>query len=119
MTSLSRTTIALMLLASAAPALIAGASRSTYAHEGEFSAGEPGNPNKQARIVQITMREGDGKMLFIPDRIEIRKGEQIRFVIPLWIPNLITATNKNIIFVDALCNGPFIVNTRAVPNSFI
>lgn len=27
------------------------------------------------------MREGDGKMLFIPDRIEIRKGEQIRFIL--------------------------------------
>lgn len=27
------------------------------------------------------MREGDGKMLFVPDRIEVRKGEQIRFVI--------------------------------------
>lgn len=29
----------------------------------------------------ITAREGEGKMLFIPDKIEVRQGEQIRFVI--------------------------------------
>jgi uncharacterized cupredoxin-like copper-binding protein len=46
-----------------------------------FSAGEPGNPKKPARIVLITMREGDGKMMFIPDRIEVKRGEQIRFII--------------------------------------
>ncbi len=52
------------------------------AHESEhFSAGEPGNPKKPARIKQVTMREGDGRMLFIPDRIDIHKGEQIRFII--------------------------------------
>ncbi|MGB3274300.1 MAG: cupredoxin family protein [Xanthobacteraceae bacterium] len=46
-----------------------------------FSAGEPGNPKQPGRIVQITMREGDGKMLFVPDRLEIRRGEQVRFVL--------------------------------------
>jgi uncharacterized cupredoxin-like copper-binding protein len=46
-----------------------------------FSAGEPGNPKKPARIMQVTMREADGKMLFLPDRIDVRKGEQIRFII--------------------------------------
>jgi uncharacterized cupredoxin-like copper-binding protein len=46
-----------------------------------FSAGEPGNPKKPARVVQITAREADGKMMFIPDKIEVRKGEQIRFII--------------------------------------
>ena len=52
------------------------------AHEGEhFSAGEPGDPNKPARVELITMREGDGKMLFSPDKINVRKGEQIRFII--------------------------------------
>ena len=51
-----------------------------HSHE-TFSAGEPGNPKKPARIVQITMREGDGKMMFIPERVEVRRGEQIRFVL--------------------------------------
>jgi uncharacterized cupredoxin-like copper-binding protein len=46
-----------------------------------FTAGEPGNPKRPARVVQITMKEEDGKMLFIPDRLEVKKGEQIRFVL--------------------------------------
>jgi len=53
-----------------------------YAHEGEhFSAGEPGDPKKAARVIAITMREGDGTMLFIPDKVDVRKGEQVRFII--------------------------------------
>jgi uncharacterized cupredoxin-like copper-binding protein len=46
-----------------------------------FSAGVPGNPKKPARVVVITMREGDGKMLYSPDKIMVRKGEQIRFIL--------------------------------------
>lgn len=46
-----------------------------------FSAGEPGDPNKSSKIVQVTMGESDGKMLFIPARFEIKKGEQIKFVL--------------------------------------
>lgn len=48
---------------------------------GEFSAGTPGDPKKPARVVQVTMREGDGKMVFVPDRVEIKRGEQIKFVL--------------------------------------
>lgn len=47
----------------------------------ERAYGEPGDPRKPARIVQVTMREADGRMLFVPDRIAIRRGEQIRFVL--------------------------------------
>lgn len=51
-------------------------------HDGShFSAGQPGNPKKPARTVHVTMREGDGKMLFVPERLEVKRGEQIRFVI--------------------------------------
>ena len=58
---------------------MAGAS---LAHEGEhFSAGEPGDASKPARIVPITMQEGDGKMMFMPNKIEVKKGEQVKFVI--------------------------------------
>lgn len=46
-----------------------------------FSAGEPGNPKKPARVVKVSMREGDGKMEFVPSKLEIRRGEQIKFVI--------------------------------------
>ena len=53
------------------------------AHEdhGRFSAGAPGDPNKPARIVEVRMFEGGGKMGFEPARIEVRRGEQIRFVV--------------------------------------
>jgi uncharacterized cupredoxin-like copper-binding protein len=52
------------------------------AHEDHpFSAGAPGNPKKPARIVQVVMGDGDGKMWFIPDSIELRKGEQVRFIL--------------------------------------
>jgi uncharacterized cupredoxin-like copper-binding protein len=53
------------------------------AHEdhGRFSAGQPGDPRKPARVVKIKMFEGSGKMGFEPALIEVRKGEQVRFVL--------------------------------------
>jgi uncharacterized cupredoxin-like copper-binding protein len=50
-----------------------------HSHPEETAYGKPGDPKKPARVVQIVMREADGKMLFIPDKLRIRKGEQIRF----------------------------------------
>jgi uncharacterized cupredoxin-like copper-binding protein len=47
----------------------------------EFTAGEPGDPTEAARLVEIVMDEGPGRMTYAPDRIEVRKGEQIRFVL--------------------------------------
>jgi uncharacterized cupredoxin-like copper-binding protein len=47
-----------------------------------FAAGKPGNPKKPAsRTIEIIAREGDGKMSYSPDRIEVTQGEQIRFII--------------------------------------
>jgi uncharacterized cupredoxin-like copper-binding protein len=62
-------------------ALGTGLSGQASAHTGdeETAYGKPGDPKKPARVVQVVMREQDGKMLFNPDRIRIRKGEQIRF----------------------------------------
>ena len=69
------------LLASLAPIVAVSAPGAPgHSHE-TFTAGEPGDPKKPARVVQITMKEEDGKMLFIPDRVEVRKGEQIKFVL--------------------------------------
>jgi len=68
-----------------AAGLAAGISASgagaAWGHGDEFTAGEPGDPKKPARIVQVLMRDGDGKMVFIPDRLELRKGEQVRFLL--------------------------------------
>lgn len=46
-----------------------------------YAAGEPGNPKQKARVVLVTMKEGDGKMLYFPDRLEVRRGEQVRFIL--------------------------------------
>ncbi|MDQ6868186.1 MAG: cupredoxin family protein [Pseudomonadota bacterium] len=60
----------------------AGAGPAGHKHDAAgFSAGEPGAAKKPTRIVQVTMQERDGQMLFVPDRVEIRKGEQIKFVL--------------------------------------
>jgi uncharacterized cupredoxin-like copper-binding protein len=56
--------------------------QSSLAHEGhDFAAGEPGNPKRTSKTIVITMRESNGKMLFSPDRIEVRQNEQIKFVL--------------------------------------
>jgi uncharacterized cupredoxin-like copper-binding protein len=65
----------------AAAASIAFAA-TVHAHDGShFSAGEPGDPKKPARIVKISMLEEGKKMLFEPAVVEVQRGEQIRFVI--------------------------------------
>lgn len=58
-----------------------GAGPAGHSHDESFSAGEPGDAKKPARIVQVTMGESDGKMLFMPAKIEVKKGEQIKFVL--------------------------------------
>jgi uncharacterized cupredoxin-like copper-binding protein len=69
-----------VLAFAAAPALAEGGGHRGH-HHARFSAGEPGNAKRAARVVQVTMREADGKMLFVPDRVEVRRGEQIKFVL--------------------------------------
>jgi uncharacterized cupredoxin-like copper-binding protein len=63
-----------------------GMAEHEHGHEHEhgtagYSAGEPGNPEEPSRVVQVTMEERDGKMLFDPNHIEVRKGEQIKFLL--------------------------------------
>ncbi|MDI4236531.1 cupredoxin family protein [Bradyrhizobium sp. Arg237L] len=42
-----------------------------------YSAGEPGDPKKPARTIEVEMTEMD----FKPANIEVKRGEQIRFVL--------------------------------------
>ena len=67
------TTLALIALATTAPL--------ANAHEGHahtsFAAGEPGDAKKPSRTIEVEMSE----MVFSPSRIEVKRGEQIRFVI--------------------------------------
>ena len=44
---------------------------------GGYSAGEPGNPKKPAREIVVLMNEMD----YSPAVIEVKRGEQIRFVV--------------------------------------
>jgi len=79
--SVAVSTLLVSFLVAAGP-VSAGPGSAGHSHDhGLFSAGEPGNPKKPARPVLITMREGNGKMLFDLTRIEVRHGEQIRFII--------------------------------------
>jgi uncharacterized cupredoxin-like copper-binding protein len=48
-------------------------------HTGDKPYGKPGDPKKPARIVRIVMQEADGRMLFTPGRVVVRKGDQVRF----------------------------------------
>jgi len=48
-----------------------------------FAAGEPGDPKKPvARTIEVAMKEtDDAKMLFEPSQVEIKRGEQVKFVL--------------------------------------
>jgi uncharacterized cupredoxin-like copper-binding protein len=63
--------------------IIAGILAATLAiaHTDKFAFGEKGNPKQKFRIVHVKMQEGDGKMLFTPAKIEIKRGEQIKFTV--------------------------------------
>lgn len=81
MRTLNLSVVAVASLLIAVPA-VAGPGGAGHGHgHADFSAGEPGNPKRSARVVQVVMREADGKMLFVPDRLEVKKGEQVKFVL--------------------------------------
>lgn len=63
---------AVLLIAALAPAA---------AHDEHATAGAPGDPKQPARTVTVVMTEGDGAMKFTPDRLDVKKGEQVRFVL--------------------------------------
>lgn len=66
----------------AAAALLAGGGATAFAHDAEhFSAGEPGNPKKPARTITVVMSDDNGTMKFTPERVDVKKNEQVRFVI--------------------------------------
>jgi uncharacterized cupredoxin-like copper-binding protein len=50
-------------------------------HDKDVAYGKPGDPKKPSRTVSIVMAEGSGTMSFIPNNIEIRRGEQIKFAL--------------------------------------
>jgi len=65
------------LAVSAAAWAGAGPPGHSHHHDETYSAGEPGDPKKPARTVEIEMKE----MEYLPYRVEVKRGEQIRFVV--------------------------------------
>ena len=61
---------------------LAGPGEAGHSHK-SFAAGEPGDPKKPvAKTIEVKMTETeDAKMLFIPDRVEVKRGEQVKFVL--------------------------------------
>jgi uncharacterized cupredoxin-like copper-binding protein len=61
--------------------LLPGPASAHGSHAQAFAAGEPGDPRKPFRTVEIVMTDGPGTMAYTPARLEVRKGEQIKFVL--------------------------------------
>jgi uncharacterized cupredoxin-like copper-binding protein len=77
---------ATLLAAAASPqrALAHSDGHESQGHPRTFAAGEPGAPGgsgQPVRVVEIDMLEGDGSMSYTPSRIEVRKGELVKFVL--------------------------------------
>jgi uncharacterized cupredoxin-like copper-binding protein len=51
---------------------------SGHPHDEALVYGEPGDPTQPARLIQVTMKELDGGMKFLPDVLKVRVGEQVR-----------------------------------------
>ncbi len=64
----------------AVAAIVTGLS-AAHAHDGEYSAGKPGDPTKPARTVTVIMQDDANGMRYVPDRIEVKRGEQVRIII--------------------------------------
>lgn len=73
----------LIVTAALAAALAPAVALADPGHDGKARAyGEPGDPSKPARTVEVVMKEtGDGRMLFEPGSVTAKRGEQVRFVL--------------------------------------
>jgi uncharacterized cupredoxin-like copper-binding protein len=75
---------ALVLVCALAIAFSATDNSRAFAHGGDdddYAAGEPGNSMKPSRTVEVTMSEANGTMSYEPAEIDVKKGEQIKFIV--------------------------------------
>ncbi len=104
-------TIAAVILAMVpvAPALADAGHHGHHRSEAKFAAGEPGDPMRPARIVNVAMTESDRKMLFVPSNLEIRRGEQVKFVLrnsgELEHEFVLATTDENLAHAEAMKSG--------------
>ena len=72
---------ALIAAAALSSAAIAGPGEKGHTHR-TFAAGAPGDPKKPARTITVEMKETeDGKMIYVPDRLEVKRGDQVKFAL--------------------------------------
>ena len=104
------TLIAFAAVTSISATAWAGEGPKGHSHDESFSAGEPGDPQKPARAVQVTMGEMDGKMMFMPTKIDVKKGEQIKFVLrnngELEHEFVLATTAENLKHAEAMKKNP-------------
>lgn len=61
--------------------VLSGLVPAAMANGESFAAGEPGDSSKPYRVIDMRMREGNGSMAFSPAKLQVRLGEQIKFVL--------------------------------------
>lgn len=72
---------ALMIALLALPVATAALADPGHSHGDDRAYGAPGDPKKTSRTISVIMRESNGKMDFVPNKIYVRQGEQIRFAL--------------------------------------
>ena len=74
---------AILILAS--PFAIPASSHDAHEHSRHavksFAAGEPGTPDEAYRTIEIVMNDASGAMAFSPNTLEVKRGEQVKFVL--------------------------------------
>ncbi len=78
MSAVIRLSVAAMLLALAAFAHDHDHVDHDHGHR-RLRRGEPGDAKHAARTVEVTATDTDGRMIFAPDKLDIARGEQVRF----------------------------------------
>ena len=84
MTRQSRLLAPALALAAAVTFLHGGLSAPLLAHEGmddDYAAGEPGDPAKPSRTIEVAMSEGNGTMTYAPAEIDVKLGEQVKLIV--------------------------------------
>ena len=76
-TKMKRIGLVIAMAIIAATAMTRASAHSDDHHHTSYSAGEPGDPKKPSRTIEVEMTE----MAYAPFKIEVKRGEQIKFVI--------------------------------------
>jgi uncharacterized cupredoxin-like copper-binding protein len=78
-----RTVVGAVCVLALSASLAVASSGAPGSRHKSFAAGEPGDPKKPVtKTIEVKMTEtADAKMLFVPDRIEVKRGDQVKFVL--------------------------------------